>query len=278
MLITRKMQLVLTWIGPPAWVTMIVVAVGLESAQSGPVEAGDEPPRTSNAAKLAVRESPVFAHDASAALHRLHDQIARIADQTLEPLEAGARSQRDSITQQIKTKSAEMDCENAKLTREVAEIGVIEYESGIFLQDKAVARGEIMLAESDRDRADGAIDSAKEQLAKIQKASKGSPQDLVNEYHAQDRIKEVEIRRNKAERPDRAGKIQTEAAARAHESAQDEGARGRCSQSPRRRAFDDGDLAARGGQPRKSKEVGAAGTSNGTRAAHHQPASAGAAD
>src|SRR5207247_815264 len=38
---------------------------------------------------------------------------------------------------------AEAVFQNAKLTREVAEIGVVEYEQGIYVQDKATIQGEI---------------------------------------------------------------------------------------------------------------------------------------
>ena len=57
------------------------------------------------------------------------------------------------VNQKITTKSAEANHENAKLTREVAEIAVVEYEEGIFKQDLATVEGEIKLAESDLSRA-----------------------------------------------------------------------------------------------------------------------------
>jgi HlyD family secretion protein len=61
---------------------------------------------------------------------------------------------KDALTnQEIATKGAEAAYQNAKLTREVAEIAVIEYVEGIFKQDMNTALGEIALAESERDRA-----------------------------------------------------------------------------------------------------------------------------
>ena len=53
------------------------------------------------------------------------------------------------INQKITTKSAKANFQNATLTREVAEIGVVEYEEGIYKQDLATVKGEIKLAESD---------------------------------------------------------------------------------------------------------------------------------
>ena len=39
--------------------------------------------------------------------------------------------------------------QNAKLSREISEIAVKEYEEGIYLQNLAAAEGEIRLAEAD---------------------------------------------------------------------------------------------------------------------------------
>ncbi len=57
------------------------------------------------------------------------------------------------INQQISTRGAEASFQQAKLTREVAEIAVEEYVKGIYAQDKATINGEIKLAESDLARA-----------------------------------------------------------------------------------------------------------------------------
>jgi RND family efflux transporter MFP subunit len=65
------------------------------------------------------------------------------------------------VNQKITTKSAEANYENAKLTREVAEIAVVEYEEGIFKQDLATVEGEIKLAESDLSRSEDRLDWAR---------------------------------------------------------------------------------------------------------------------
>jgi HlyD family secretion protein len=64
------------------------------------------------------------------------------------------------VNQKITTKSAQANYENAKLTREVAEIAVVEYEEGIFKQDLATVDGEIKLAESDLSRSEDRLDWA----------------------------------------------------------------------------------------------------------------------
>ena len=78
------------------------------------------------------------------------------------------------INQKITTKSAEANFENAKLTREVAEIAVIEYEEGIFKQDLETVEGEIKLAESDLTRAEDRLDWADRMFEKgyVSKAPK----------------------------------------------------------------------------------------------------------
>jgi HlyD family secretion protein len=56
---------------------------------------------------------------------------------------------RQKIRLTIALQSAAADYENAKLTREVAEIAVVEYTEGIFKQDLDTVKGELALAESD---------------------------------------------------------------------------------------------------------------------------------
>jgi len=71
-------------------------------------------------------------------------------------LDAAALS--DSLTnQKIATQAAEAAFQQAKLTREVAEIAVKEYEEGVYLQDKATINGEIKLAESEMARSEDRV-------------------------------------------------------------------------------------------------------------------------
>ena len=61
---------------------------------------------------------------------------------------------KDSLNnQKITTEQNKASYNQAKLTREVAETAVVEYEKGVFLQDLDTIRGEIALAESDSLRA-----------------------------------------------------------------------------------------------------------------------------
>jgi len=70
------------------------------------------------------------------------------------------------VNQRITTESAKANYSNATLTREVAEIAVVEYVEGIFVQDKATAEGEIKLAESDLSRAEDRLDWARRMFEK----------------------------------------------------------------------------------------------------------------
>jgi HlyD family secretion protein len=65
------------------------------------------------------------------------------------------------VNQRITTESAKANYQNAKLTREVAEIAVIEYTEGIFIQDLATVEGEIKLAEADVTRSEDRLDWAR---------------------------------------------------------------------------------------------------------------------
>ncbi len=56
----------------------------------------------------------------------------------------------------VRIKASEAAYQQAKLTREVAEIALVEYVEGIFKRDVETVEGEISLAEADLKRADKA--------------------------------------------------------------------------------------------------------------------------
>ena len=70
------------------------------------------------------------------------------------------------VNQRITAESAKANFQNAKLTREVAEIAVIEYMEGIFVQDFATVEGEIKLAESDLIRSEDRLEWARRMFDK----------------------------------------------------------------------------------------------------------------
>ena len=68
--------------------------------------------------------------------------------------------------QKIATLGSEAAFQNAKLTREVAEIAVTEYMEGIYKQDLETVNGEIALADSERKRAEDRLEWSNRMLEK----------------------------------------------------------------------------------------------------------------
>jgi hypothetical protein len=174
-----------------AAVATLVVAVGCGQAASPAVAAGDEPPVPS---KNAVAPSS-FVSDSRKTLRKLEEEILSLAKQAMETADT---TRNRAINQQITVKSAAANYENAKLTREVAEIALVEYREGIFLQDQATIEGELRFAEFNLSRATEAIGPAKDRVAKIKDASDGSLFDLGLEFSYEDRIGEAELEESKA--------------------------------------------------------------------------------
>jgi HlyD family secretion protein len=68
--------------------------------------------------------------------------------------------------QQMHARKAEAEYQSARLTREVAEIALLEFEEAIFSADLATAEGEIKLAESDLARAEDRLEWARKMFDK----------------------------------------------------------------------------------------------------------------
>ena len=139
-----------------------------------------------------------IAAESEQALHHLHETIAKLARQVLASVESAERLENDANDQRTTVKSAERTFEHAKLAREVAEIGVVEYESGTLPQEKTVAQGVIQLAKSDLERARQDTEIAKTRLSKIKQASRECAGDLVNEYLFDDRVTAAGLRQTVA--------------------------------------------------------------------------------
>ena len=108
----------------------------------------------------------------------------------------------DKLTnQELVVGNAKAIFQNEMLAREVAEIAVIEYEQGIFPQEEARIRGEVAYAEDEWTRTDQQVVVAKERLAKIKGASKGSAADIALEYTYEDNIGDFERQHARAMLP-----------------------------------------------------------------------------
>ena len=70
------------------------------------------------------------------------------------------------IKPSIPEQQAQASYQQAKLTREVAELAVKEYEQGIYLQDLATIQGQVALAMSDQERAVDRLEWSKKMVFK----------------------------------------------------------------------------------------------------------------
>ncbi len=99
------------------------------------------------------------------------NEVVRLGSLINKDRDVAQKMQNAFLNQRIKVASTEANYENAKLAREIAEIGVAEYEEGIYKQDLATLEGELVLARSDLMRARDTVEILKDRLAQVKKAS-----------------------------------------------------------------------------------------------------------
>jgi hypothetical protein len=181
-------------------VAALVLVLGFLPDMSRIVQAGALPQTDSKDLAAAAADSPGLVAVSRERLKKLEEEVLGLGAQVLLSLEATNRPGIDDaiVNQQITARSAESDHENAKLTREVAEIAIVEYEEGLFKQDQATAIGEIKLAESDAARARDSIEFAEGRLAKIKQASRGTAEDLSLEFAFEDKVVQASQREPRA--------------------------------------------------------------------------------
>jgi hypothetical protein len=179
-------------------VAAVVLALGVVSVPSSLVRAADGP-QADATDKGGVASAPSsFVAETRKTLKTLQGEIAVLGTQALGRPGAANRPEDDAVNQRITIESAKANYQNAQLTREVAEITILEYEEGIFKQDQATVEGELKRAESELSGAPEAIQLAKEKLALIKQLSKGSAEDLANEFRFEDDVVAAELREPKA--------------------------------------------------------------------------------
>ena len=149
-----------------------------------------------NADEPAKANSPGPISEQRPRLKKLQEEVLGLGTQVLAALESSNRQAISDaiINLQITVKSAEATFENFKLTREIAEIGVVEYTEGIFKQDEAMLAGEVKLAEADAANAGEMTEFSRAQLAKIKQASRGTAEDLSLEFAYEDKIIQADQR------------------------------------------------------------------------------------
>jgi HlyD family secretion protein len=109
------------------------------------------------------------------------------------------------LKQRISTNQAEAALQNARLTREVAEISVVEYVQGILPQDLNTLKLEIELAQKDMQIAESRAERARRARRELDqaaapKAGARTPSDIAAELEIDDRI---EVAQQTAEREKR---------------------------------------------------------------------------
>jgi hypothetical protein len=127
------------------------------------------------------------------------DRAIQIGTQLFHPAKGTEAPADLLLNQRITTMAVRANYENAKLTREITEIAVVEYSEGIFVQDQETMKGELKLAQSALESERILRDGLKDQLDKIQRASTGSTRDLAIEFETNDRITEAHRRERKAQ-------------------------------------------------------------------------------
>ena len=78
-----------------------------------------------------------------------HERISVMGPMLLAEIEAQLRTKDEKGIQTIAVETAKLEFGNAELTREVAEIGVVEYEEGIFKQEELTASGIVAFSETE---------------------------------------------------------------------------------------------------------------------------------
>jgi hypothetical protein len=135
----------------------ILAALGLGAAllSRGPARA--EPPRADDETKAAIQ---------------------RLAALVLPRLDEADQAREQALDQEITTKRAEADIQNAQKTVKVAEIAIKEYLEGTVPQELKTIEGEITLARSDRARA---ADQLKWTAEMVEKKHASPSQKLADE-------------------------------------------------------------------------------------------------
>ena len=183
-----------------ALVAAAVLALGLVAGPPRVLRAG-APPQAAAQYQPVVTVDPFGVIAASRdRLNQLQDEILGLGALALASLDAVNRARVQALNQSITVLSAAANFENAKLTREVAEIAVAEYEEGIFKQDQATAMGELKLAEVEVARSADSIEFTKSQLNQIMRVSKGSAEDLALEFSFEDNVVRAGLRESSARR------------------------------------------------------------------------------
>jgi hypothetical protein len=141
--------------------------------------AGIESPATAKVQNPVTAPAPSTPADLRWTLKTQQDRILNLASQLEAHFDPAASLADQLVNLQITARSHKANFENAKLTREVAEIAIVEYEQGIFIQDKQTLTAERLLALNDRDRQRDRVQLAREMVAGAEKAKDPQLNDIL---------------------------------------------------------------------------------------------------
>jgi hypothetical protein len=186
-------------IGCATAVPLVTIWVAVWFGQGSSVWAGGVA-RHEGAEKQAAVPDEVarFVGDVERRLRGCHERVVGLAKPIMAVVSTLDSLHDEATNRQIAASSAKANFGNTTLTREVAEIAIVEYEEGIFKQDQATVMGEVALAKSELKRAEDSIDILKQRLAKVKELSKGTATEVALEYTYEDRIADAELREPKA--------------------------------------------------------------------------------
>jgi len=178
----------------------VLLAFDAARPRSAPVAAGEDDPLRSRQTVQPVPSASLA--DFVAEMHRIlktqRERLIQIATGVFPAPSGTSALSNQLVDQRVTTMGANAAYKDAKLSREIAEIAILEYSDGIFVQDGAVAEGELMLARSEVSRKRAAPDELINQLARIERASKGSARELAVEFGLRDSIVDAKRRERKA--------------------------------------------------------------------------------
>jgi hypothetical protein len=122
-----------------------------------------------------------FSTEVERTLKNQQDRTVDLAKQLIGGPDAPDDLERQLAIQPIKIEAARARLQSAVLDREVAELALVEYEQGIFVQQKADAEAELSIAHKELEWARPRIQLAKDRSAQIAQKSKGTTSDVANE-------------------------------------------------------------------------------------------------
>ncbi len=176
---------------------MIPSAAHLIGAKQS-VRAQDTPRNQANAPATAVADASGFIAEFRQVLKQHQDRMAPIAASTLSMADTMDSLRDQMLNHKIAIERAKMTFQDAKVSREIAEIELTGYKFGIVAQELATADGELKLAQDELERAKANTAESKMRLGRIARYANESASSLNLVYIYTDHLKADELREIKA--------------------------------------------------------------------------------